>query len=149
MLGAVTEDKVALEAATGKALRALLFADSGVNPAGAGIVVAADTIAGNPDLVRRFLRASTLAAEAAGAAPDDAVAAMLQVVPHAGPAERLRAGLAEALPLYRTEETRGRRPFRAGARDVERALELIAQRGALDGAVVRPGDVVAFDMLPE
>jgi NitT/TauT family transport system substrate-binding protein len=149
MLGSVTEDKVALEAATGRRVDALLFADAGVNPLGAGLVAAADTIATNPDLVRRFLRASTLAAEAAAAAPDEAVAALLQAVPRAGPAPRLSAGLAEALPLYRTEETRGRRPFRAGGRDVERALELLAQRGGLDGGAVRPGDLVTLDLLPD
>jgi NitT/TauT family transport system substrate-binding protein len=148
MLGTVNDDKLAVEASTGRSLRAFLFADAGVNPGGAGIVVAADTIAMSPDLIRRFLRASTLAVEAAEKAPDEAVAAMRQVVPRAGSAETLRAGLMETLPLYRTEETRGRRPFRAGTRDIERAVELMAQRDGLDAGLVRPTDLVTLDFLP-
>ena len=57
------------------------YADLGVNTVGLAIHTSTDTIARNPDLVRRFIAATREAFEAAQASPDASVAALLKTKP--------------------------------------------------------------------
>jgi NitT/TauT family transport system substrate-binding protein len=149
LLGNVNDQKVIIEEGTGKPMRALLFADSGVNPINAGVIASRDTIAKNGDLIRRFMRASTLAVEATEKAPAEAVTAMLDINPKAGKPESLKNGLDLTLPLLRTEETAKLRPFRVAAKDVASTLDLMVEYGGIDPATKGKGDdYVTLEFLP-
>lgn len=73
------------------------FADMGVNTVGLSIIASRDTIARNPDLVRRFLRATRAAFEAAERDPAASIAAVLKTKPDLDrdlAMQQLRAGIA-------------------------------------------------------
>jgi NitT/TauT family transport system substrate-binding protein len=65
----------------GLAVTVLPYADMGVNTMGLAIVVAKDTIAKNPDLVRRFNAATRMAFEAALQDPEASILAGVRVQP--------------------------------------------------------------------
>lgn len=74
----------------------LLYADLGANTMGLAIHATRETIARNPDLVRRFIRATQRAFEAGERDPEAAIAAGLRVKPDMDRAlslAQLRAGL--------------------------------------------------------
>jgi NitT/TauT family transport system substrate-binding protein len=149
LLGNVNDQKVIIEDGTGKPMRALLFADGGVNPVNAGIIVSKSLMKSNPELIRRFMRASTAAVEATERAPDEAVSAMLAVNPKAGKREVLKSSLDLTLPLYHTEATKGQKPFRVDPADVASTLDLMVQYGGMDAATAgKPGDYVTLELLP-
>lgn len=148
LLGNVNDQKPIIEEQTGKPMRAVLFADYGVNPLNAGIVVNKELIAKNPDLIKRFMRASMKAAEAASKAPDDAVAAMLKANPKAGNPKTLRVSLDATIPLYHTKETEKARPFQAQMKDVASTLDMMVQYGGIDAATKgKPEDYYTAEFL--
>ena len=134
LLGNVNDQKPIIEEQTGKPMRAVLFADYGVNTINAGIIASKDLIAKNPELVRRFMRASMKAVEATVKAPDDAVAAMLKVNPKAGNPKTLKTSLDATIPLYHTKETEKARPFQVELKDVSSTLDMMSQYGGIDAA---------------
>jgi len=134
LLGNVNDQKPIIEEQTGKPMRAVLFADYGVNTINAGIIASKDLIAKNPDLVRRFMRASMKAVEATEKAPDEAVAAMLKVNPKAGNPKTLKTSLETTIPLYHTKDTEKARPFQVQMKDVSATLDMMSQYGGIDAA---------------
>ena len=134
MLGNVNDQKPIIEEQTGKPMRAILFADYGVNTINAGIIASKDLIAKNPDLVKRFMRASMKAVEGAVKAPDEAVAAMLKINPKAGNSKTLHVSFDATIPLYHTAETEKMRPFQVQMKDVTTTLDMMVQYGGIDPA---------------
>ena len=134
LLGNANDQKPIIEEQTGKPMRAVLFADFGVNTINAGIVASKDLIAKNPDLVKRFMRASMKSVEGAVKAPDEAVAAMLKINPKAGNPKTLRVSLDATIPLYHTAETEKARPFQVQMKDVASTLDMMVQYGGIEPA---------------
>ena len=149
LLGYVMDQAIKLQDATGKSVTTLKFADSGVNQISSGIIANKNLLTENPDLVRRFMRASTRAAEAAEKDPAAAVDAMLKANPKAGVRATLILGMKESVALYHTKETANQRPFRVSMKNVSDSLDLLVQYGGMDPSTRgKPEDYVTLEFLP-
>ena len=149
LLGYVMDQAIKLQDATGKPVTAIRFADSGVNEISSGIIANKGLLTENPDLVRRFMLASTQAAEAAEKDPAAAVDAMLKAKPNAGKRDTLIIGLKQSVALYHTKETANLPPFRVTMQNVDNTLDLLVKYGGLDaGSRGKPEDYVTLDYLP-
>jgi NitT/TauT family transport system substrate-binding protein len=149
LLGSVMDQSVKLQDATGKPVTAIRFADSGINQINSGIVANKNLLTENPDLVKRFMRASTRAAEAAEKSPEAAIDAMLKANPKVGVRETLIVGMKQSVALYHTTETDKQRPFRVSMKNVSDTLDLLVQYGGMDPATRgKPEDYVNLDFLP-
>ena len=149
LLGYVMDQAIKLQDATGKPVTPIRFADSGVNQISSGIIVNKDLLTENPDLVRRFMLASTRAVEAAEKDPEAAVDAMLKAKPKAGVRDTLLVGLKQSIALYHTKETAQQRPFRVTMKNVDDSLDLLVKYGGMDPATRgKPEDYVTLDFLP-
>src|SRR5438046_4993202 len=72
LLGYVMDQNIKLQDATHKPVQVVRFADYGVNLISSGIVANKELLASKPDLVKRFMRASTRALEEAAKNPEAA-----------------------------------------------------------------------------
>lgn len=150
LLGYAMDQSMKIKDATGKDVTPILFADYGVNMVSSGIVVQKELLTENPDLVRRFMAATTQAVEAAEKAPAEATAATLAALPKAGKPETLQEGFERTIPLYRTEETQGQRPFRVTDANMAETVKLLVEYGGV--AADAASDPKAFytnDFLPK
>ncbi len=109
-----------------KGLKQKVFslAELGVNTVGLTIVASSKTIDGNPDLVKRFVRATIKSLEAAKADPAAAVAAALKAKPEADKA-LLAAQLAVSLTLVPSPSTPAAPTGEMAAADWARTLDLM------------------------
>ena len=149
LLGYVMDQAIKLQDATGKPVTPIRFADSGVNQISSGVIVNKNLLTENPDLVKRFMRASTRAAEAAEKDPAAAVDAMLKANPKAGVRDTLIVGMKQSVALYHTKDTANQRPFRVAMKNVNDSLDLLVQYGGMDAATRgKPEDYVTLDFLP-
>ena len=149
LLGYVMDQAIKLQDATKKPVYPIRFADYGVNLISSGIIVNAETLKTKPDMVKRFLRATTKAMEESEKNPEAAVDAMLKANPKAGVRETLIIGLNQTTALYHTKDTAKNRPLRASMANVGESLDLLAQYGGLDPATKgKPEDWVVLDYLP-
>jgi len=150
LLGYLMDQNMRIQDATNKPVHVIRFADYGVNMISSGLITHKDTLANKAGLVKRFMKASTLAFEAAEKDPEAAVDAMLKTNPKAGKRDTLITGLKLTTPLYHTPATTAKRPFRASMTDVNESLDLLVQYGGLDaGARGKAEDWVSLDYLPE
>ena len=69
LLGYVMDQSMKIKDATGKDVYPIKFADYGINMVSSGIIANTDYVKANPDLVRRFMSATTKAVEAAEKEP--------------------------------------------------------------------------------
>jgi NitT/TauT family transport system substrate-binding protein len=149
LLGYVMDQAIKLQDATKKPVYPIRFADYGVNMISSGIIVNNETLKSKPDLVKRFLRATTRALEESEKNPEAAVDAMLKANAKAGVRETLIIGLKQTTALYHTKETAKQRPLRVSMTDVSESLDLLAQYGGLDPATKgKAEDWVVLDYLP-
>ena len=149
LLGYVMDQNIKLQDATKKPVQVVRFADYGVNLISSGIIANKDLLASKPDLVKRFMRASTKALEEAEKNPEAAVDATLKANPKAGQRDTMLTGLKLTTALYHTDETKGLRPFRVSMKNVNESLDLLTQYGGLDPAVRgKAEDWVLLDYLP-
>ena len=149
LLGYVMDQAIKLQDATKKPIYPIRFADYGVNLISSGIVVNTATLKDKPDMVKRFLRATTRAMEDAEKNPEAAVDAMLKANAKAGVRDTLIIGLKQTTALYHTKETANLRPLRVTMANVGESLDLLAQYGGLDPATKgKPEDWVTLDYLP-
>ncbi|TDV52252.1 ABC transporter substrate-binding protein [Actinophytocola oryzae] len=88
-----------IEARTGKKVDHLLFADSGLNMLGTGIVVSDETMSSQKDLVGKFVRATQKSWAEAVKHPEDAAKAMAELAENEPPLEVLVKQLKLAEPL--------------------------------------------------
>jgi NitT/TauT family transport system substrate-binding protein len=127
-----------IEARTGKEVDYLLFADSGLNMLGTGIVANNETLSGNPELVAKFVRATQKSwAEAVKDIPG-AAKAMMDLAENEPPEEVLVQQLELAEPLLQLD-TAGQ----PGANTEEQwqgTIDLMSQYAALEDA----GDPAAY-----
>jgi len=149
LLGYVMDQAIKLQDATKKPVYPIRFADYGVNMISSGIIVNSETLKSKPELVKRFLRATTRALEESEKNPEAAVDAMLKANAKAGVRETLIIGLKQTTALYHTKETAKQRPLRVAMTDVSESLDLLAQYGGLDPATKgKAEDWVVLDYLP-
>jgi NitT/TauT family transport system substrate-binding protein len=132
--GHINDQNLFIEDATGKKVSVIRYADHGVNPLNNGIVVRKELLTSNADLVKRFMRASTAAAEQAKANPQAAVDALLKMNAKAGKPEILLAGWKETAPLLNSKATAGQKPFRIADQDVKDTVALLVEYGGLEPA---------------
>lgn len=95
MLGGV-ENQALILPQRGVPLRSILYADNGANTMGLAIHATRETLSRNPDLVRRFIRATQRSFEAGEREPEAAIAAGIRVkadMDRALSLAQLRAGL--------------------------------------------------------
>lgn len=150
LLGNVNDQKPIIEEITGKPVRALLFADAGVNPLNGGIIARKEMVKSSPDLLRRFLRAAAKSVQAAAQSPQDAVNAMLKINPKAGKAETLAKSWDATIPLLHTASTQNLPPLRFDPKDMAATLDLMVKYGGVDGATAgKAEDYYSLEFLPK
>jgi NitT/TauT family transport system substrate-binding protein len=150
LLGYVMDQSMRIKDATGKDVTPVMFADYGVNLVSSGVIAHKDTLKENPDLVRRFMRATTRAIEGAEKAPAEATQAVLKALPKAGKPDTLQEGFELTIPLYRTEETKGQRPFQVSDGNMAETVNLLIEYGGLDpSAKADPKAFYTREFLPK
>ena len=150
IIGYVMDQNIKMIDATHKQTTLLRFSDSGINLINSGIVVSTDTLKNNPDLVKRFMRATTHAVEDTEKDPAAAVDAMLKQKPESGQRDTLLLGVKLTTALYHTKETANLPPFHVTMKNVNDSLDLLVQYGGLDAASRgKPEDYVTLDYLPK
>jgi len=132
LTGHINDQNIFIEDATGKKVSVLRYADYGVNPLNNGIIVRRELLQSNPDLVKRFMAASTKAVEASRTASMDSVQAMLKVNEKAGKPEILKAGFDTTIPLFASKTDPNARPFRIAEADMAKTVDLLVEFGGLE-----------------
>lgn len=132
LLGYVMDQSMKIKDATGKSVTPIRFADYGVNLVSSGIIAHSDKPKENADLVRRFMSATTKAIEAAEKAPKEAAQAILNANPKGGKLDTLTEGFELTTPLYRTAETKGKRPFQVTDANMAESVAMLVEYGGLE-----------------
>jgi NitT/TauT family transport system substrate-binding protein len=104
IMGFFNDQAATIEGKTGKKVNYLLYADSGLNMLGTGIVVHEDMLTKNPDLVRKFVRATQKSwTEAANDIPG-AVNAMAELAENEPAVPVLTKQLTLTIPLLQLDK---------------------------------------------
>lgn len=149
LAGFSMDQGVQIEAATKKPVTNLLFADFGVNSAGAAIVANTELLKSDPELVRKFMRATVLAFEDAEKSPDAAVAAELKAMPKAGDPISLLSGLKTAIPLFHDASAPKQRLFVVGSKTMTDTLGSLVEINGIDAAAATdPSKYFTNEFLP-
>ncbi|HEX6959300.1 MAG TPA: ABC transporter substrate-binding protein [Ferrovibrio sp.] len=150
LLGYVMDQSMKIKDATGKYVYPIKFSDYGVNLVSSGIIVNTATLKGNPDMVRRFMAASTKAIEEAVKDPSAAADAILKANPKGGKKETLTEGFELTIPLYRDPSGKPNRPFRVSDQNMTETVNLMVEYGGLDAkAKQNPKAFYTNDYLPK
>jgi NitT/TauT family transport system substrate-binding protein len=131
LLGYVMDQSMKIKDATGKDVYPIKFADYGIDLVSSGLIARTALVQENPDLVRRFMRASTRAVEAAEKDPKAAAAAILAALPKGGKPGTLQQGFELTIPLYRLPGE-SNRPFRVSDKLMGESVDLMVEYGGLD-----------------
>jgi len=132
LLGYVMDQSMKIKDAIAKDVYPIKFADYGINMVSSGIIANTDYIKANPDLVRRFMAATTKAVEAAEKDPKAAAQSILDANPKGGKIDTLTQGFELTIPLYRTAETKAKRPFQVTDQNMTDSVNLMVEYGGLD-----------------
>jgi NitT/TauT family transport system substrate-binding protein len=136
--------------ATGKDVYPIKFADYGINMVSSGIIANTDYVKANADVVKRFMSATTKAVEAAEKDPKGAAQSILDANPKGGKIDTLTQGFELTIPLYRTAETKGKRPFQVTDQNMTDTVNLMVEYGGLDAkAKDTPKAFYTNDYLPK
>jgi NitT/TauT family transport system substrate-binding protein len=119
--------------ATGKRVYAIKFADYGIELVSSGIIAHKDLVKDNPDLVRRFMRASSKAVEAAVKDPQGATDAILKANPKAGKRDTLLEGFQQTTQFY-ADGGKTAAPFRVSDKVMTDTVTNMVDYGGLDAA---------------
>jgi NitT/TauT family transport system substrate-binding protein len=150
LLGYVMDQSMKIKDATGKDVNAIKFADYGINMVCSGIVANTEFVKANADLVKRFMSATTKAVEAAEKDAKGAAQSILDANPKGGKIETLTQGFELTIPLYRTAETKGKRPFQVTDQNMTDTVNLMVEYGGLDAkAKDNPKAFYTNDYLPQ
>src|SRR5260221_2537895 len=113
-----------------------------------GIIANSDYVKANADLVKRFMSATTKAVEAAEKDPKGAAQSILDANPKGGKIDTLTQGFELTIPLYRTPETKAKRPFEVTDQNMTDTVNLLVEYGGLDAqAQGNPKAVYSHDLL--
>lgn len=123
LLGSVDAQSFDMES-KGVPATLLSYDEMGVPLIGLTVVAHDDTIAGNPDMIRRFIRATRKAYEAAAKDPDAAIAAARKVKPEINPAVA-KQQLAISLAHLETANTKGKPMGWGSTDDWNKTVELL------------------------
>jgi NitT/TauT family transport system substrate-binding protein len=134
LLGYVMDQAIKLQDATHKQVYPIRFADYGVNMVSSGVIVQKDYLKNKPDVVKRFLRATTRSLEEAAKNPEAAVDAMLKANPKSGVKDTALVGMKATAALYKGPDNPNDRPLRVGAKNMGETLALLVEYGGLDKA---------------
>jgi NitT/TauT family transport system substrate-binding protein len=149
LLGYAMDQSMKIKDATGKSVYPIMFADYGIHLISSGIIAHKDTLKESGDLVRRFMAATTESVEAAEKDPAGAVKAVLAALPKAGKPETLQEGFELTIPLYRTSETKAKRPFQVTDENMADSVALLVEYGGVDaGAAKDPKAFYTREFLP-
>jgi NitT/TauT family transport system substrate-binding protein len=132
LLGYVMDQSMKIKDATGKDVYPIKFADYGVHLISSGIIANTDFIKSNPDLVRRFMAASTKAVEAASKDPKAAAQAILNANPKGGKIDTLTQGFELTIPFYADPSGATARPFRVSEQNMNDTINVMVEYGGLD-----------------
>ena len=133
LLGYVMDQSMKIKDATGKDAYPIRFADYGINLVSSGIIARTALLTENPDLVRRFMRASTRAVETAEKEPGAAAQSILNANPKGGKIDTLTQGFELTVPLYRLPGATNR-PFAVSDQLMRESVELMVEYGGLDAS---------------
>jgi NitT/TauT family transport system substrate-binding protein len=146
----VMDQSMKIKDATGKDVYPIKFADYGINMVSSGIIANFDYAKANADLVKRFMAATTKAVEAAEKDPKGAAQSILDANPKGGKIDTLTQGFELTIPLYRTPETKARRPFQVTEQNMTDTVNLMVEYGGLDAkAKENPKAFYTNDYLPK
>ena len=102
------------------------------------------------DVVKRFMDATTKAVEAAEKDPKGAAQSILDANPKGGKIDTLTQGFELTIPLYRTPETKAKRPFQVTDQNMTDSVNLMVEYGGLDAkAKENPKAFYTNDYLPK
>ena len=150
LLGYVMDQSMKIKDATGKDVFPIKFADYGINLVSSGVVANRDFVKDNQDLVKRFMLAATQSIEAAVKDPKGAAQSILNANPKGGKIETLTQGFELTIPLYRTPETKNKRPFQVTDQNMTDTVNLMVEYGGLDAkAKENPKAFYTNDYLPK
>ena len=133
LLGYVMDQAMRIKDATGKDVYPIRFADYGINLVSSGIITRTGFAKDNPDLVRRFMRASTRAVEAAEKDPKAAAQSILDALPKGGHLPTLTEGYEITIPLYRLPGA-DNPPFKVSEKLMQESTDLMVEYGGLPAA---------------
>lgn len=149
LLGYVMDQSMKIKDATGKDTYPIRFADYGINLVSSGIIARPNLLKDNPDLVRRFMRASTKAVEEAAKDPAAAAQSILDASPKGGKLDTLTQGFELTIPLYRLPGA-ANRPFNVSDKLMQDSVDLMVDYGGLDpSAKSKAHDFYTNDYLPD
>ncbi|KKX33282.1 ABC transporter substrate-binding protein [Rhizobium sp. LC145] len=148
LLGFATDQGTQIEAATGKPVTNMLFADFGVNSIGSSFIVNTETVEETPELLRKFMRAATKSFEYASEHPQEAVDAVHKAYPNSGTPESLMTGLQTAIPLFKAKGTENLRPLRVTNAQVEETIATMIAVGTLQASDKDVGKYYTDAFLP-
>ena len=149
LLGYVMDQAIKLQDATHKQVYPIRFADHGVNMVSSGVIVQKEYLKAKPDVVKRFLRATTKSLEEAAKNPEAAIDAMLNANPKSCVKETAVVGMKNTALLYKGPDNPKDRPLRVGAKNMEETLALLVEYGGLDKASAgKATDYYTNDYLP-
>jgi NitT/TauT family transport system substrate-binding protein len=120
--------------ATGKDVYAVRWADYGIKMVSSGIITYEEMIKTKPDLVRRFMAASTKAVEEAVKDPEGAVDAILAANPKAGQRATLLEGFKLTTAFYKAPDDPNAPPFRVSENLMAESVDTLVEYGGLDPA---------------
>src|ERR1700760_1214524 len=150
LLGYVMDQSMKIKDATGKDVYPIKFADYGINMVSSGLVANTDYVKANADVVKRFMDATTKAVEAAEKDPKGAAQSILDANPKGGKIDTLTQGFELTIPLYRTAETKSKRPFQVTDQNMTDSVNLMVEYGGLEAkAKENPKAFYTNDYLPE
>ncbi len=132
LLGYVMDQSMKIKDATGKDVYPIKFADYGVKLVSSGIVAHTGYVKNNPDIVKRFMAASTKAVEEASKHPKEAAQAVLNALPKSGKIETMTQGFELTIPLYKDPDGIKNRPFNVSDKNMTETVAVMVEYGGLD-----------------
>jgi NitT/TauT family transport system substrate-binding protein len=132
LLGYPMDQGIKIKDATGKNVYSLRFADAGIKMVSSGLVTYRDMTRDKADLVRRFMKASVNAVEAAMKDPPGAADAILAANPKGGQRATLIEGFELTMTFYRSPDGQPTKPFRVSDENMAESVATLVEYGGLD-----------------
>jgi NitT/TauT family transport system substrate-binding protein len=143
------DQSMKIKDATGKDVNTIKFADYGIHLVSSGIIANTDWAKANPDLVKRFMKATIKAVEEAQKDPKAAAQTILDANPKGGKIDTLTQGFELTTQFYKTPETKAKPVFSVTDQNMKESVELMVEYGGLEAkAKDNPKAFYTNDYLP-